>query len=109
MDLRICAATEVRKGGGMSRAPDLSAFPIPRKGGAKPIIGDETEEARGEGGDPRPPTESAVEDPDPHLGPEPEPIVTVTRQLPAASRGGTSPRPTGQAIREPPPPPQSYG
>jgi hypothetical protein len=95
----------------MSRAPDLSAFPIPRKGGARPIIGDETEEARGEGGDPRPRTESANEGAGPHPGPEPEPVVTAPRQLPAASGGGgTSPRTTGQAIRvPPPPPPQSYG
>ena len=92
----------------MSRAPDLSAFPIPRKGGAKPITGDETEGARGEGGDPRPPTESAVEGADPHPGPGP--AVTVPRQLPTASgSGGTSPRPTRQAIRVAPAPPQSYG
>ena len=87
----------------MSRAPDLSAFPIPRKGGAKPITGEETEGATGEGGDPRPPAESTLEGAGPH--PRPEPAATIPRQLPI----GTSPRPTRQAIRVPPAPPQSYG
>ena len=87
----------------MSRAPDLSAFPIPRKGGAKPITGEETEGATGEGGDPRSTTEFTVEGADPHPGPEP--VVTVPRQLPTR----TSPRPGRQAIRVPPAPPQSYG
>ena len=41
MEIRICAAAEVRKGCSMSKAPDLSAFPIPRKGGARPIDVDE--------------------------------------------------------------------
>ena len=53
----------------MSRTPDLSAFPIPRKGGAKPISGDdaETSQARaGEGGAPElsppiPPSTAASE------------------------------------------------
>ena len=39
----------------MSRTPDLSAFPIPRKGGAKPIASDDVENAEhglGEGGSP---------------------------------------------------------
>lgn len=44
MDLRCYAATEVRKGGSMSKGPDLSAFPIPRKGGAKPIAMDDAAE-----------------------------------------------------------------
>jgi hypothetical protein len=44
MELRGDATTEVRKGGGMSKGPDLSAFPIPRKGGAKPIAMDEAAE-----------------------------------------------------------------
>ncbi len=42
MGIRIYAPAEVREGGSMSKAPDLSAFPIPRKGGARPI---EVEEA----------------------------------------------------------------
>jgi hypothetical protein len=44
MELRGDATTEVRKAGGMSKGPDLSAFPIPRKGGAKPIATDEAAE-----------------------------------------------------------------
>lgn len=44
MELRIYATPKVRKGGSMSKAPDLSAFPIPRKGGARPIEIDETPE-----------------------------------------------------------------
>ena len=49
MDLRIYASTEIRKGGSMSKTPDLSAFPIPRKGGARPIMDDAIEGAGGEG------------------------------------------------------------
>lgn len=45
MGLRGDATAEVRKGGSMSKGPDLSAFPIPRKGGAKPIAMDEAAEA----------------------------------------------------------------
>jgi hypothetical protein len=44
MELRGNATAEVRKGGSMSKGPDLSAFPIPRKGGAKPIAMDEAAE-----------------------------------------------------------------
>ena len=44
MAIRRYAVTEVRKGGSMSKGPDLSAFPIPRKGGAKPISTDEAAE-----------------------------------------------------------------
>ncbi len=44
MELRIYAPAQVRTGGGVSKAPDLSAFPIPRKGGARPIEADEVPE-----------------------------------------------------------------
>ncbi len=44
MELRIRATAEVCKVGGVSKAPDLSAFPIPRKGGARPIEIDEAPE-----------------------------------------------------------------
>ncbi len=37
MEIRVYAPTQGRKGESMSKSPDLSAFPIPRKGGAKPI------------------------------------------------------------------------
>jgi len=43
--LRKCEVAEVRKGCSMSKGPDLSAFPIPRKGGARPIIMDEAAES----------------------------------------------------------------
>ncbi len=44
MELRSSATAEVRTGGSMSKGPDLSAFPIPRKGGAKPIAMNESAE-----------------------------------------------------------------
>jgi hypothetical protein len=94
----------------MSKAPDLSVFPIPRKGGAKPIIGDETEDGRGEGGGPHPSAMHAVEGVGPLPGPEP---VSAPPPPPTASRSGeTAPRPAWptEIIRAPsPPPPQSYG
>lgn len=94
----------------MSRAPDLSGFPIPRKGGARPIIGEETAEGRGEESDPRPAEMPANEVAAPPPGPAPEP--TAAPRPPAASRsGGTaarSARPLA-AARPPNPPPQSYG
>jgi hypothetical protein len=109
----------------MSKAPDLSGFPIPRKGGAKPIVGEETgegrgersgphpsEEGRGEGSGPRPletpPSEVAASPP----RPEPELEPTTPSRAPSASRNeGTasrSARPIA-AVRAPSPPPQSYG
>jgi hypothetical protein len=44
MELRSCATAEVRTSSSMSKGPDLSAFPIPRKGGAKPIAMNEPAE-----------------------------------------------------------------
>lgn len=45
MELRGHTVAEVRKSGRvMGKGPDLSAFPIPRKGGAKPIAMDEARE-----------------------------------------------------------------
>ena len=41
MELRIYATTQDCKKHRMSKSPDLSAFPIPRKGGARPIAADE--------------------------------------------------------------------
>lgn len=110
MDLRIYATAEVRKGGGMSKAPDLSGFPIPRKGGARPIIGEKAEEGRGEDTDPRPPEMEANEVTAPPRGPEPE-TTTAPRVPPASRNGGTSSRPVRPlaAVRPPSPPPQSYG
>ena len=70
MELRIHASTEVPKGCLMSKAPDLSAFPIPRKGAARPIEVAETApaaedvERAGEGAqDPARTPEPALPDP----------------------------------------------
>jgi hypothetical protein len=95
----------------MSKTPDLSAFPIPRKGTAKPISGDEIDEARGEGGDSQPPEEHVVANSAPS-GPEPEPVSAPLSPPTSSRSGGGSPRATRSAvpIRAPtPPPPQSYG
>jgi hypothetical protein len=113
MDLHLYALTEVRKGSSssMSRAPDLSAFPIPRKGGAKPIVGDEVEEATakdraGEGGGPEssPLTSSSVEASDSE--------VTTAPRIPstpkAASITPRSARP-GPAPSVPMPTTATYG
>ena len=37
MEIRSHAPPQICQGCGMSRQPDLSAFPIPRKGGARPM------------------------------------------------------------------------
>ena len=93
----------------MSKAPDLSAFPIPRKGGARPIMGDAAEVAElgaGEAGVPEPaPAIQTLE-------------VTTAREAPAtpqpanpakgASGGGRLPR-SIQPPRAPAPPPPTYG
>ena len=63
MELRGYTVAEVRKGRSVTKGPDLSAFPIPRKGGAKPIAMDEAaevaaveEQSEGKGaGAPEPP------------------------------------------------------
>src|SRR5689334_8197569 len=72
MDLRVCALAEIRKGSGMSKAPDLSAFPIPRKGGAKPIVDDERDGARqtpGEGVGPEDSLATLAAAPEPEVRP----------------------------------------
>jgi hypothetical protein len=93
----------------MSKAPDLSAFPIPRKGGARPIIGDdiirEATDGGGEGARPdrlgSPPIEAPTREPEPAAAP----------QHTVAPKGGeAAPRSARTApISRPPPPPQSYG
>src|SRR5215472_1457539 len=117
MDLRICALAEVRKGGSMSKAPDLSAFPIPRKGSARPIIGEEIAAAREggeEGNQPSEPPEPTDEEPEPAIEeappPEPAPVV-APRPTSAPKSGGGASRP-GRAApvpRPPTPPPPTYG
>jgi hypothetical protein len=73
----------------MSRAPDLSVFPIPRKGGARPIIDAETE--------PAPPLL-----PPPPL---PEPPQAAPRPNPPGSarpaRPAPRPAPTPEPVRGP--------
>ena len=93
----------------MSKPPDLSAFPIPRKGGAKPIVGDETGEARGEGDGPPPPADPAIESVTPR--PESEPASAPQPPPTALTSGVTAPRPARPTatVRAPSPPPQNYG
>lgn len=69
MGLRIHASTEVRKSRSMSKAPDLSAFPIPRKGGARPIQVDDAIE--------KPTTPTAPPEGDESQKPPPLPVLTA--------------------------------
>lgn len=59
----------------MSKPADLSAFPIPRKGGAKPILGEigEAKSGAGEGGDAEPSPPVAV----PAAADKPEPTAAA--------------------------------
>jgi len=98
----------------MSKAPDLSAFPIPRKGGAKPIIGDETTEASGQGRDPSSPAAPAAEGTVPPSGPQPEPqpdAISAPRATAVSGNWAPAPRSVrpAAAARAPGPPPPSYG
>lgn len=101
MEIRVYSATEVRKGNSMSKGPDLSAFPIPRKGSAKPIVIDtasgetSTEVQRGgEGG--------YLQEAIPMRGqesPKPRPVNAPTRNT-------EPPRdPKAEGISHPSPPP----
>jgi hypothetical protein len=99
LEIRSHAITEVRKGGRlMSKGPDLSEFPIPRKGGAKPIAMDEaTETAVAEGQ--RGGEESTV----PRVPPAPPPSPGAAKSVtPQASRvvvsQGSMPAPSGQIV-----------
>jgi hypothetical protein len=71
----------------MSKAPDLSAFPIPRKGGARPI---EVEEATGPAAPPAPQEGEGAHTP------SPTPILTV---VPA--RAATAAAPKKAAVQQP--------
>src|SRR5450755_4269970 len=108
MDLRIYASAEIRKGGSMSKAPDLSAFPIPRKGGARPIVGDAAEMAELGAGE--------TELPEPATSIQPLEVTTtpvVAAPQPASpSKGATGAARPGRLIhppRAPTPPPPTYG
>lgn len=69
----------------MSRAPDLSAFPIPRKGGARPI---------GEA-EPEPPPPPAPPAPPPAAPPPPPPPQAVAPPRPVRP----APRPAPEPVR----------
>ena len=93
----------------MTRAPDLSAFPIPRKGGAKPISSDEAEnpeEGGGDGGNPEasPPVSLVVAE-------QPPDVAAAPRPSGPAKGVSVAPRPErgGQVPRTPAPPPPTYG
>jgi hypothetical protein len=109
MDLRIYALAEIRKGGGMSKAPDLSAFPIPRKGGAKPLLGDDTEAVeRGEGEGGAPDQPASVSHPaaaSSSTSIDAQQVASPPREVTVAAR------PTRAILppRTPVPPPQTYG
>ncbi len=95
MELRSRAAPQVRKGGGMSKGPDLSAFPIPRKGGAKPIAMNEANDVaadrsrEGEGANP--------------LQPAPAPTLTVVPTRPAQASLERKPASKQPPVTEAPP------
>ena len=92
----------------MSRAPDLSAFPIPRKGGAKPITSDEVEnpELGGEEGSNPEATPVALvvaeQPPDEATSPRPSSPAKRVSGAPRLERGGPAPR-------APAPLPPTYG
>jgi len=102
VELRIHASAEVRKGRSMSKAPDLSAFPIPRKGGARPIQVDDAMEpttptAPPEGGEsqkpPPLPVSTAV--------PARAPMHTEPKRTPLQRRmveEAPAPGPSGQTV-----------
>ncbi len=94
MELRSHAAPQIRKGGGMSKGPDLSAFPIPRKGGAKPIAMDEATDSaadqtgEGEGANAVQPTAA--------------PTLTVVPSRPAAATPARKPQSKQPPVAEAP-------
>jgi hypothetical protein len=86
----------------MSKGPDLSAFPIPRKGGAKPITMDDTTEvAFGE--DQRGGEGASIPEPPP----APTQTATPTHPAIAAPRKPATQRPSPAEKIAPPVPPSS--
>jgi hypothetical protein len=79
----------------MSRAPDLSGFPIPRKGGAKPIAGDDAEAAQARAGEGEAPESSPPITPY-TAAPEPEGAVVAPVSSGTKTTSG-SPRPARPA------------
>ena len=101
MDLRVYALAEIRKGGSMSKAPDLSAFPIPRKGDAKPIVADDAEPTRhggGEGGAPEAPM-SAV--PTSATAPMREDVSATLRISATGKESSAVPRAPARSAQQP--------
>lgn len=107
MGLRSYSVAEVRKSCSMSKGPDLSAFPIPRKGGAKPIDIDEAaravaaeEQRGGEGGDvPRPPRPSLPASSSAQQAVIPETSRLLTRRTSSTEGAQPSPpAPSGQTV-----------
>lgn len=90
MELRSSTVAEIRKGCGMSKGPDLSAFPIPRKGGAKPIAMDEAVEA------------AAVEGHREGEGTRtPEPVPTPTQAVVPTRPGAAAAPKKSDSLRQP--------
>jgi hypothetical protein len=93
----------------MSKAPDLSAFPIPRKGGARPIMGDAAEGAELGAG------EAGLPEPAPSIQPlevttAPEAPATPQPDSPTKGASGSArPARSIQPPRAPTPPPPTYG
>jgi hypothetical protein len=114
MDLRVYAAAEVRKGGSMSKAPDLSVFPIPRKGGAKPMVGDDMDAIKDRGGEGEAPEASSSAAPAPAAVSKPDEVAAVSQtpesvRTPSVAERAVRPRQQPFAPRSPAPPPLSYG
>ena len=107
MELRICAPAEIRKDGSVSKAPDLSGFPIPRKGGARPLAGDnvgEIERGVGEGGSPEPSPPDAAVPPDADAA-----SLAATTEVRKGAFSAPRVARAVQAPRAPTPPPPTYG
>ena len=98
----------------MSKAPDLSAFPIPRKGGARPIAGDDTGTTKDGAGEGDAPETSTPTSPPPVAAPEPDDLVADLRISDPMKVTSGTPRAVRSAQQLPPPraltpPPSTYG
>ena len=92
----------------MSRAPDLSAFPIPRKGGARPISDDVEDAERGVGESGSPEPSSPIEFPAVGSQPDSTAAPPASSTMKPASGVPRSERVT-QNARAPVPSPPTYG
>ena len=89
----------------MSKGPDLSAFPIPRKGGARPISMDDladtssaAPERAGEEDGTRPAQRAVRLAPEPQARPTPGGDAPGRNRAPAAAAQPTSPTVSGQVV-----------